>query len=495
MSRSPLQSWPLLLGLLAVVTGCGVDPVDGQFLCPDGECPSGQVCVNGTCRDPGVDAAGPDADAAMPDADARIDAGDASMDGDAGPADETCAPNAGAAVDEDRDGIIDETCGFMLGRPHLVPRVHTGRTDHFTLSLTADGREAYFADNVAGSPVHFITRDDVGEPFANPPVPLMETAGLGLLRYVSVNEDATVMAVQLGDSMTRVFQRPTPGDQFESFGSDLEGVHPAISPNGRELYLTNNMVVPSRIVVRARSDISSPFGAPRTLTLGGVNGQSVPQLTSDGNTLLYVQNAAGVFAAVRREPNGAFVDPVQVMGADGFEFFHYNSNSREMWMATISRTDAPTGIYSIFRAQACRDGACPDEPRVPCVGGVLSDDGFRCYRGVTEDFRWGGARMQCAEMGAVLATIHSPDENDNVAFVATNPWTAMNRGIDPSSSTEFRWAGGEPTLFSTLTLSMPEDPAENCVFVDSSTKVWTNRRCNITRQAACEIEQLPRWLP
>jgi len=136
------------LGLPALLTagllGCSFSPADGQFTCPDGECPEGQRCgVDGICRAFDGDAgprsdAGPRLDAGPRMDGAAADGGpDAGPGVDAGPNDgELCAPDpSGSSRDDDADGIIDEGCPWFLGQPHFLHELHAAPLPHAGLAF------------------------------------------------------------------------------------------------------------------------------------------------------------------------------------------------------------------------------------------------------------------------------------------------------------------------------------------------------------------------
>ena len=81
--------------LLVFGVACSASPEDGQFLCSDGVCPAGQVCVVGVCRDSEGDLDAGERDGGVGDASTDGDVPDAPDDGgsdDASVVEETCTP-------------------------------------------------------------------------------------------------------------------------------------------------------------------------------------------------------------------------------------------------------------------------------------------------------------------------------------------------------------------------------------------------------------------
>lgn len=482
-----------------VLAACSVQPRDGQFLCPgpDELCPEGQVCVAGVCRDMAgeVDAGdedGGDRDAGPPrDAsdDAGIDAGP--------PPDESCAPSSeGASVDEDADGVIDEGCSWHLGTPHLVAWVHVGRTQHFNLALDATGTDAYVGTDQEGVGVQRFDRADVGAPFATAPTELVGTAAPGArYRVVSVNADATTLAAQT-ETGVQVFSRSIPVDPFAPLGPELAGVHPSLSPNGLELFVTDNSVTPSVIRVYGRSSADLMFGASRVVTLPDATGSVIsPFMMADGNTLLYVESGIGGQAAIREDGDEFGLAVSVPTGA--FEFISYNPITREMWMSTTGRPDGPPGIYALYRAQVCRGAACAPEPSIECPPpAALGADGFHCFERRLPQLAWGAARDACGADGH-LATFVSMEDGAGIAGTFTgSAWIGLNDDVAASTRPEeWTWANGEPLLFESWSGGAPgTDPADNCARM-TGMGAWFNERCGNTSGYICETEALPRWLP
>jgi hypothetical protein len=474
---------------LAFASACGIEPRDGQFLCPDGQCPDGQRCdLDGVCRVVAADVDGGGTTDGATTTDGAATDGATPTDG--GPTDEVCAPDptTGAALDEDRDGEVDEGCAWHFGTPHLVPRVHVGPAHHFALALSADALRAYVSYGVPDAPVYLLTRTSVREPFVDPPVAVGGTARAGRSYVlVTITSDELLLVAQT-ESGFAFLERKDPRDAFFEASSALTtGFHPALSPDGLDLYFTVDDGPVRRIHRMRRSDRGSEFGTAMDIGVDLGSAIEFPRVSSDGQALFY-RHPAGL-SVVTREGDG-FSEPTRLPTVGEFVLAEHSTASREVWL-----TAAPEGnpaIYKLWRAQVCRDGPCPEEARVSCTGGIPSFDGFHCYFATDELSSWEGSEATCQGFGAELASIASAAENTVALGVGTGLWLGLSRR---STTAPFGWSAGEPILFGNWGAMRPSGEMNtDCGYIDAS-GTWTNTACATPSTALCEREALPTWLP
>jgi hypothetical protein len=146
---------------------------------------------------------------------------------------------------------------------------------------------------------------------------------------------------------------------------------PSISNDGLSLYLTSDragVMGPSDIWMATRASVNDPFGAPANLmAVNSVNGDAVPDVSSDGLTLYFGSDRTGsvgsqdIWMATRASTNDPFGAPANVaelntadwdsapsISADGLTIFIMSDRAggaggQDIWMATRPSTSDPFG--------------------------------------------------------------------------------------------------------------------------------------------------------
>ncbi|MGE0787258.1 MAG: hypothetical protein AB7S26_16420 [Sandaracinaceae bacterium] len=506
--------------VVALLVACQFEARDGQFRCPDGErCPVGQTCgPDLVCHDvlPSDDAGGMDGavqsdggrdsgsrDAALVDAD--VDAGDV----DAGPSlPEVCEPDptTGAAVDEDRDGAIDETCsGWYFGSPHLVARIHVRGVNHTGLAITPDGQRAYVAAARSGDAIFTTDRGSaVRSPFASAPMPVVGTAVAGRsYGGIAMSADERILVAEAGSASLVLYERTSPSAPFvEATTSVLPaGRHPSLSADGLELFFATTESPPS-IQVATRPDRASPFRAPDLVDLG-MSGVERPVLSPDGRHLFFTLRASRAPYVVTRASDDTFGAP-QPLGLVGFDVLAYVPRARELWLlAPAGAGQQRPPVASIHRVQVCRDHACPSEAPLLCPSGNLSADGFRCFFGSSATLSFMNAGSACG--GGRLASVMTPEDAANASAAAmsagvSSAWIGFARapGVGVLGAYQFGWTSGEPVLYEPWEMAGgPMSGADlDCArILNSGAPALRNFDCEMVAGYVCEMEQLPEWLP
>ena len=488
-----------------MLPACSVTPDSGQFLCSeDGRCPTGMRCVAGLCvgMEHGSDAG---MDGPTSDAPADVFAEDTAdlLPPDAQPFPvERCAHDgvSGASLDEDEDGIVDESCSWHVGTPHLIPRASLGRNRTFSVWVNPSGSRMYVVTGIAGDPIYQVDRPDIGAPFDGPLVEVSGTRPAAAdppYYIVSLTADERILAVQSGLN-TLLFGRSDPNFAAERTPQlDIMGYgHATLSADGLEMYVSARPGV-GRLLRGARD---MPFGA--VMAMPNSDLLTKPSLAPDGATL-FAEHADGRLRYMARLSradafDAAAMEPMPP-ALDGLTRPHWVAASRELWLTGVV---AGTDDRGVFRAQACRGAPCEPETEVECDtanGAVLSSDRFHCYWLETMRSTWRQHHSGCVERGGYLATITSESENQLVTTIGDGRrHIGLNRGLVPACSPifpcEFRWVHGEPTLISHPWSIDEDDESLGCAQAIEVNR-WSAWPCSFEAAALCERDQLPRWLP
>lgn len=475
--------WCLWLPLLLA---CEVDAMDGQFLCPDGECPPGQtcnaagVCVDNADMDAGLDAmmdVGVDAtDAAV---DSPIDVFDAGTD--TGTLESCDESDNGFGVDEDGDGSIDEGCTFTFGVPHPITSAHVSSIGfHFSPELSDDGRTLYFAQGR----VYRANRESLTEPFGLAEIMLDEAAD-----SVTVFTENEYYIQRGGEILPVVDGTVGAAISITLDERPVDGAfHPSVSQDGFDLIVAADVDGERDILLSRRGNLADGF---MTWTrLFGSDSDSdrdeFPRISADRLTLWFLRNEE-LFVSRRATPTTTdFSAPERFTGlpSDARQPF-YRPESREIvFVRAGSPPWAPAGI-SMWRVQVCRDGfACEDE-MPECPSGITSADGFHCYAR-------NGALTAYADITCPTGfpvTIHSANELGVLARLGSMLplWLGGQRvagGVD-------MWDGAvEPFLYTELDASAPI----GCYITDVGGARWATTQCTNFHEAACETQMWPTWL-
>ncbi len=506
-------------GSYCAMGACRVDCED------DSECSAGEVCTSfGQC------AAGPDA--GPPDAGAR-DAGrdsgrelDAGTDAgtDAGLPDEVCTPSTvgSVATDEDLDGAIDEGCPWHFGVPHPVPSISAfgGHTIE-SPRLSADGLRLYLDTIERGGTerVAVATRASPAAPFGRTE-PVAHTLASG--QYVSsfhldaaeLEMWAQVISPTVHDVM--VAARTTRAAPFGPFVTppglnDPAAIdhHPYLRADGLELLFVSNRSGDRRIYRATRASTSADFGAPQMLTSEGAELEgATPSLSADGLTLFF--ETGGMLRRARRSSVdshefGARED-ITELSPEGTATYFPSVHERTREIFFVSNRPGTLGVgMSVWRAEICRDGPCPERV-IDCADGVRSADGLHCYRLGGSATTWSAARAACESAGAFLATPRTQLEMDLVwtSFSASAaPYLWMGAFDDMDTVAEcltdktcpWGWVTGEQ--WTSGHLWSPSEPSNSSASEDCMV-LWDgvgfgDFYCDGTVPFVCEAELWPTW--
>ena len=481
-----------------VAWGCGIVPRDGQFTCDDGLCPAGFSCgLDRLCHLGGFDGG--------LDGGERLDAPgpDAPTDAPAGM--ESCTPGpAGRGEDEDVDGVIDEGCLMFFGTVHPVLRAMPVTTrdpmgapilQYFGAELSADGR-TLFTTAADGIPREFLIASRMS-PRAEFSTAVPATGSMlpgHAPALVTVTGDAAEVFLQ----MTSVDASPsghiftsglvsgtwsTPVEVTELSGAGETQVQPHVSRDGLELYFVARPRAGGTGVIQVarRTDRSLPWGPPVALGDGLFPSLSADELSlifMDGpvtRTIVVVTRASraddfGIGGAVPFAPT--IPNPGAVMARPFF-----SPTTREVFFSLLTNTSGvvpPDGplTASVFRAEVCRDGACP--ARTLSCTGVPSPDGLHCYRSTGLSTTYADAPSRC-DGDEHLVSAHSMTE----ATFITDRW--LNSWLGAMG---YAWQSGEPFLYDRFTV---EPTAAQCVRTD-----WALADCvTPPRTVICERDLWP----
>lgn len=448
-------------------------------------------------------------------------------------ADEVCTDSmAGTPVDENCDGVLDEGCAYAFGVPHWLSDLAMSNITQWFPRLSADGLTIYFggwdwsATGGARFVPHFATRASLDVRFGTPSiVPGTWTVGSHVAVFTPRADGLEgFIQVDFADghreihSVTRAttsapFAPPTPA--IASTGSWL---HPALSADGLELYFTGVAPSPAGIYRAVRSSIGAAFSAPERLDIPSVPGTAdavdSPWPMEDGS-ILFAGRAGSVqrlFHAARG-PGGTYLAPVELEeisdGGDGFIGGPFYSPATRELFFTSGRSWSPGGQWGdgtrqggIWRAEVCRDGACP-ERRVECATGIRSPDRLHCYTGGTGPQPYGNAVGACtAPTGPRsdhLVSIHSEAERAFVwarfgspSALAGSLWLGAS---DESAEGTWRWESGEPFVFAAWGPGDPDGGTTQNGLVSwwGFDGLFASQSTAVSHQYVCETEMWPTW--
>lgn len=490
---------------------------------------AGAACSSfGMCVAP-ADAGGPmDAGSGM-DAGVRMDAG-ASDAGpgdagsDAGPPAEVCTPSTAGSVptDENGDGVIDEGCPWAFGVAHPVAGVTTIAGNFFHPRPSADGLALYMGTTALGSGTYYpvvARRASTAEPFeaAEPVVGAFTGVNISVFTPTDDLLEAIVQVQAPGSVTVARTQRASVDAPFGApttlfGGAQLQ--HPALAADALTLYVENVGVMPPRIFRATRPTRAADFGTLERVMIPDLGPapeeEHSPWVIDGGAGLLFVRvvaSAARVYMT-RRGPTGAFAEPVELAALEdstGFTMgMSYSPRTREIFF-TSSRDWAPSrpGSLVAWRAEVCRDGACPDR-LVECPAGRRSPDGLHCYfPGPAALGTYDEARLGCATRGGHLPTVTSEAER---AFLwlhwggAAPAWLWLG-GTDAGHEGTWRWDWSErvtpeePWVFDAWGLGQPDgSTAQNYVNLNAVLGgLFGDVYPEVSTAYVCEDELWPTW--
>lgn len=455
---------------------------------------------------------------------------------------ETCTASTAGTVpaDENGDGQVDEGCAWRFGTPHWIPPVAgtAWLTSYVEPSwISSDGLRLYLIMHTGGdasSRVWLTTRADRRAQFHG----LVPVTGLDLGSYVvtalalSADErEAYVTAQQSGTTPPPDLFRTTRASTTDSFAA-LARVdalstpaveeRPTLRADGLELLFTSGRKL-RRAVRASTGEAFSAASDIEGLPTGEVVGSA---LSADGHTLFFNGKLAGavqsrLYRSERADvTSGSFGDPALVNLAvpDSANAFYpvLSEATRELYFGS-DQPWSPT-YYAVWRAEICRDGACPTRTIDCPSGGVRSADQLHCYSKLPSLQTAADAEASCVAQGGHLVSIQSQAEQTAV-------WTAF-----PSSGTEYRWIGsydhrgavpecntlgahgsvafpcawgwesGETWTFATWgvssTVTEPQDggDGENCATVYAPySGAWADVPCSASGIGLCETSLYPTW--
>lgn len=218
-----------------------------------------------------------------------------------------------------------------VGAPRLVSEL-VDPAPQFWPSLSADGRELYFARETGGSQerdIFVTTRTARGEPWAAPaPVAELATDGdeqrltldaTGTIAVFAANRDgSTDLYYTTRPDRASPFGEPT-RSHFDIVNTSLNGdFDPELSLDGTRLYYAPYLDDTRQYVrITSRSSDEQPFGPPADVGGLAITSQSGdPSLSSDERVLVFATGDQSgdndVYFTVRESPAAAFGPPVQV---------------------------------------------------------------------------------------------------------------------------------------------------------------------------------------
>ncbi|MCA9614387.1 MAG: C-type lectin domain-containing protein [Sandaracinus sp.] len=487
--------------LLVFGVACSASPEDGQFLCSDGVCPAGQVCVAGVCRDSEGDLDAGERDGGVGDASTDGDVPDAPDDGgsdDASVVEETCTPTNDPQVDEDGDGLIDEGCTWSFSNAHPVLDVPVGAGLHWSPAVGGDGTRLYFGYSGESSGVYLARRTSVDARFelGAEPLLLLASPNSDPVFVVAIDQAETTLVAQVGGVLFRA-ERPTAGDAFGAWIEIGNGTHPTLRGDGLELIYVQT----DRLVRATRSASSRDFGPPSS-ALESAGSAQFPRVTPDGRTLFY-QGAGGSLRIASRPSNDvAFSDDdIPTGGFPEGSSFSVHPPTREVFFVAVGE-DGPA-TQSIWRAEVCRNPGCPPR-RTECPLGFEAV-GTNCYERSPSTFTTlGAARDYCMTREATLASVASFGERINLERTGMLPdssdlgsvWTGGVTESLVDGLVDYAWPTDEafveyPDAWATR--PGPGDLMSRCIGATGSG--WVARSCagGASVPALCQIVRWPTW--
>jgi hypothetical protein len=295
---------------------------------------------------------------------------------------------------------------------------------------------------------------------------------------------------------------------------------PKLTADGLEIFFTRFAGGGRSMWHARRTSRDAAFGAPSALIMEGPTTQdSIPMPSADGLTVFFARyrGESWTVHAARRESRSTltFGAPVAIEALTAAPYSVVaivSEETREVFLLS-DRPRTPSAI-GIWRAEICRDGACPARALDCPAPGVRSPDGLHCY--VAAD---GGSRTRaaadsaCAILGAHAPTLHSEAERALV-------WSGFSRlgafwlaGSDAVTEGRWSWSTGEPWTFGPWGNVQPDDcrcfggeleGGEDCAELnDGNGATWgyahtpagtmNDLACGVTRPVVCETDLWPTW--
>ncbi|XP_055014846.1 type-2 ice-structuring protein-like [Boleophthalmus pectinirostris] len=110
----------------------------------------------------------------------------------------------------------------------------------------------------------------------------------------------------------------------------------------------------------------------------------------------------------------------------------------------------------------------------------------RWFTFVTAQMPWSMAQMSCMTLGGSLATIHSPQEDKFVSYLAqgTRAWIGFS---DAQNEGHWLWINSEPDTYTGWCPGQPDNwHGEHCATINlSSDLCWNDENCNNKRPFVC----------
>lgn len=424
---------------------------------------------------------------------------------------EQCTSQArgATAFDDDLDGAIDEGCPLHFGVAAPLAQLHRTTSALVSPHLSDDKLRLYVV-RVATAELVVAHRTSRDAPF-DAPVVAASWEDVAL-HGATLSTDELEVIVGAGAAP---LARATRESRDAPFGP-LEPItltvapphfHPAISRDGRELFfVATDDTARLRVYRAVRDAAGAPFGPAEAALVTDVSiNEATPSLSEDGRTLYLSQNGA-LSRAVRAGLGSAFEVP-EVIGGAAIHPFE-SASTRELFFVTQGQPWSPVPDGTVWRAPICRDGPCATD-EIPCDGGVRSADLQHCYTPIRTPLTWPGARVDCEERGAHLATISSADELLLLASLHPGlaqwlggtdaaPAEECNLGDHPEGC-EFTWLTGEAWLYAPWAAGEPSgaEPTtlarEDCVAADAVGTLADASCEGVMLPFACESERSPSW--
>jgi hypothetical protein len=133
------------------------------------------------------------------------------------------------------------------------------------------------------------------------------------------------------------------------------------------------------------------------------------------------------------------------------------------------------------------DGQIDEDDICPCPYRSLEN---KAYYFCTDNRRWRDAKDDCTDLGAVLISIESEEENTYIAEQANSIvegkwWIGLN---DRDTEDSFEWDEGVDVVYEAWNDGEPNNyNNEDCIEMYSSTGVWNDARCRNEQGFVCSF--------
>lgn len=464
----------------------------------------------GDPRPPCVIAGGTDMDGDRVCADLDCDDADPAV---SPAASEQCTPSpAGSgAVDEDCDTALDEGCAWNFGEPHALTDATYGLQYHYGPQLSADGLRLYFTYFTAAADSVFMvaTRASTATRFLAPtPVVIPGLPAIVGRCALSADEMEAVCQAGATGGASDLYQafRSTPGGSFggalllAGVSSAETEIDPFLSRDGSELWFVRGNTGTYAMYLSYRNP-GGTFDPPLLVDLPGVSDPRNPHLLPGERTLLFSAQAH-LHVAERTAVGAASFTDIRdlhsVLGREATDVW-FDARSRELVFASRGSWSGGGTRWHMWRAQVCRDGACPAEPEASCGGGtpMYSPDRFHCYYLTPGPLDQDATNATCASGGGTLATIHSAEEHALVAAAAAAGGSSIDAWIglaDRPTDAVFRWRTSEPYFYSRWFAGQPDLVGSGGVSIRAASPYeWEDRALTAPLRGVCEVSVWPTW--